>query len=100
GAHFPDTDTAYLNADSGILLSKVWKLAQDKGYQLGNLDATVICESPRLSPHIQEMRQHIADILHSPIQRISIKATSEEGLGISGSGGLAAHCVILLEKQG
>ena len=100
GAHFPDTDPAYLNADSGSLLTKVWKLAQDRGYQLGNLDATVICESPRLSPHIQKMRQRIADILHSPLERISIKATSEEGLGISGSGGIAAHCVILLEKQG
>lgn len=96
GALFPDSDPQYKDADSGQLLKQVWKLVQVQGYQLVNLDASILCEKPKLRPYIEAMRANISQLIQTPMDQISIKATSEEGLGISGSGGIAAHCVLIL----
>lgn len=96
GSHFPDQNPAYKDIDSRKLLRKVWKLISDKGASLINLDATIICQAPKLRPYIEPMRETIASDLKTDIANISIKATSEEGLGISGSGGIAAQCIVLL----
>lgn len=97
GKHFPDTDPAYKGADSLLLAEQVAKLVTRQGYRIGNIDATVLAQAPKLSPHIEAMRQKIADRLGITIDRVSIKATTEEGLGFTGSGeGIAAHAVCLL----
>lgn len=100
GKHFPDTDPAYKGADSIELLSKVGELMREQGYELCNLDATVLCERPKLRPYIDAMRQNIADALHVDLELVSIKATTEEGLGFTGEGlGMAAHAVCLIDKE-
>lgn len=99
GLHFPDNDPRWNDADSRELLRHVWALIKARGYRLVNLDATIICQSPKLMPFIESMRQNIAADLEADLSGISLKATTEEGLGISGSGGIAAHCVLLLEGQ-
>ena len=97
GKHFPDTDEQYKNIDSRILLSRTAELIREKGWQIGNIDATVIAQAPRLSPYIQEMRENIATVLNIPLNAISVKATTEEHLGFTGEGlGIAAHAVCLL----
>lgn len=96
GFHFPDTDATWKGADSLKLLAKTWQLVCSQGYRLGNLDATIICQEPKLRPYIDQMREILATSLDTDISRISIKATSEEGLGISGAGGIASHCVVCL----
>ncbi len=97
GKHFPDTDEQYKNIDSRILLSRTAELIREKGWQIGNIDATVIAQAPRLSPYIQEMRENIATVLNIPLDAISVKATTEEHLGFTGEGfGIAAHAVCLL----
>lgn len=97
GRHFPDTDPAFKGADSLKLLAHVMKLADERGYALGNLDATIIAQLPKMAPHIQAMRENIAGILHADISQVNVKATTEEGLGFSGAGeGIAAHAVVLL----
>lgn len=99
GKHFPDTDPAYKGADSLKLLAQVMKLADMRGYKLGNLDATIIAQLPKMAPHIQKMRDNIAIVLNADISQINIKATTEEGLGFSGAGeGIAAHAVVLMTK--
>ena len=99
GRHFPDTDPAYKGADSLKLLAQVMELAAGEGYRLGNLDATIIAQQPKMAPHIQSMRENIAKVLHADVSRVNVKATTEEGLGFSGAGeGIAAHAVLLLEK--
>ena len=97
GRHFPDTDAAYKGADSLKLLSHVMKLADSRGYRLGNLDATIIAQQPKMAPHIPAMRAHIATVLNVLIDQVNVKATTEEGLGFSGRGeGISAHAVVLM----
>ena len=98
GKHFPDTDEAYRGADSLVLASHVAKLLTEHGYRIGNIDATVIAQAPKLSPHIPSMRERMAVALGIAPGDINIKATTEEGLGFTGEKlGIAAHAVCLLE---
>jgi len=100
GKHFPDTDPKYAGADSLMLLRYVVELVQEQGYTLGNIDATVLCQEPKLAPYIPKMRKNIANACGVTITQISVKATTEEKLGFTGEGfGIAAHCICLLEKQ-
>ena len=97
GRHFPDTDAAYKGADSLKLLSHVMRLAEKRGYRLGNLDATIIAQQPKMAPHIPAMRSNIASVLNAPVEQVNVKATTEEGLGFSGRGeGISAHAVVLM----
>lgn len=97
GKHFPDSDAQYAGIDSRLLLVKVAELIREKGWQIGNIDATVIAQAPRLSPYIQEIRENIATALNLSLDAISVKATTEEHLGFTGEGlGIAAHAVCLL----
>ncbi len=98
GKHFPDTDPQYAGADSIALLRHVAALISEKGYRLGNLDATVLAQAPKLAPHIMQMRENLAAALGCDVSCVSVKATTEEGLGFTGNKeGIAAHCVCLLE---
>ena len=98
GLHFPDKDPAYLGACSLTLLSRVGALLKDRGYKIVNIDATVVAEAPKLRPYIDEMRQKIAASLGIETDRVSVKATTEEGLGFTGERlGIAAHAVCLIE---
>ena len=98
GKLFPDSNPAYKGADSLELTHRVAEVMTERGYHLGNIDATVIAEAPKLSPYILDMRQNIAAAFGVDIDRVSIKATTEEKLGFTGSGeGIAAHAVCLLE---
>ncbi len=100
GTHFPDHDPAYEGISSLILLQSCRKLLWECGYTVGNLDATIIAQQPKLAPYLPQMRQAIAKGLKVPIDRISIKATTEEGLGFSGrEEGIAASAVVLLEED-
>ncbi len=99
GKHFPDTDAAYKNADSLVLLSKVNDIIGAAGYRVSNVDATVIAQAPKLAPHILKMRENIAKALDTDLDAISVKATTEERLGFTGSGeGISAHAVCIIEK--
>ena len=98
GKLFPDTDDRYLGADSVALLREVDRRLTEAGYRLGNLDVTVIAQRPKLAPYINQMRQNLAAALRTELQNVSVKATTEEHLGFTGSGeGIAAHAVCLLE---
>ena len=99
GKLFPDTDDRYLGADSIALLREVDRRLTEAGYRLGNLDVTVIAQRPKLAPYINQMRQNLAAALRTELQNVSVKATTEEHLGFTGSGeGIAAHAVCLLEQ--
>ena len=99
GKHFPDTDIAYKDIRSTVLLEKCAMLMQKKGFSVVNLDATVIAQAPKLSPYIEDMRRIVANTLSADITRINIKATTEEKLGFTGNGeGISAHCVVLLKQ--
>lgn len=99
GKHFPDTDEKYKNADSLKLLKCVYELLKENGYHIVNLDATVLAQAPKLAPHIMKMRENIAKALDLDVDFVSVKATTEEGLGFTGAKqGIAAHCVCLIEK--
>lgn len=99
GKHFPDTDPAYKGADSLALTRAVAKLIAEHGYTVGNIDATILCQAPKLAPHIAAMRQNIADAFGVSLDAVSVKATTEEHLGFTGEGlGIAAHAVALLEN--
>lgn len=99
GKHFPDTDEAFKDADSLELLKKVGEIIANGGYKINNIDATVIAQAPKLSPFIDEMRNNIANALEINIDRVSVKATTEEKLGFTGAGeGIAAHSVCLVEE--
>ena len=99
GKLFPDNDDAYLGADSMELLKKVRDVLRVHGWRLGNLDATVIAQRPKLAPYIDTMRQNIAGVLETNVSNVSVKATPEERLGFTGSGeGIAAHAVCLIER--
>ena len=98
GQHFPDTDPAYKGADSLALTREVAKIITAHGYKVGNIDATILCQRPKLAPHIPAMRQNIADAFGLPLDAVSVKATTEEHLGFTGEGlGIAAHAVALIE---
>ncbi|WP_298438792.1 2-C-methyl-D-erythritol 2,4-cyclodiphosphate synthase [Geobacter sp.] len=100
GKHFPDTDPQYKGADSRKLLRHVMELAGQNGYRLGNLDATIVAQRPKLAPHIPEMRANIAADLGAETERINVKATTTEQLGFAGRGeGIAAYAVVLLERK-
>lgn len=100
GKHFPDTDPRYEGADSLMLLREVGRLLDETGYTVGNIDATVLCQAPKLAPHIPAMRQNIANALGLALDDVSVKATTEEHLGFTGEGlGIAAHAVALIEKK-
>ena len=99
GKLFPDTDAKYEGADSLILLRKVVTRLNTSGYRVVNVDSTVIAQAPKLAPYIQKMRSNIARTLDVKLDAVSVKATTEEGLGFSGEGlGIAAHAVCLIEK--
>ena len=101
GRHFPDTDPAYKGADSIELLRHVMKLADAKGYRIGNVDATVVAQRPKLAPFIREMRGNIARALATDEERVNVKATTTEELGFAGRGeGIASYAVALLERKG
>ena len=100
GRHFPDTDPAYAGADSLKLLDHVVELLEKKGYQVGNVDATILAQKPKLAPHIPAMRRHLADAFGLPVEAVSVKATTEEHLGFTGEGlGIAAHAVALIQPR-
>lgn len=100
GRHFPDSDPAYKGADSLKLLRHVMDLADGKGYQIGNVDVTVVAQRPKLAPFIQQMRQNIARTLSTEEERVNVKATTTEELGFAGRGeGIAAYAVALLEEK-
>lgn len=98
GKHFPDTDPKYKGADSIELLSHVGKLIDENNMLIGNIDATVIAQRPKLAPYIENMRNNIANALNIDINQINVKATTEEGLGFTGDGsGISAQAICLLE---
>ncbi len=99
GKLFPDRDPAYEGADSVELLREVVRLLRENGFRVGNVDCTVIAQRPRLAPHIPAMRRRLAEAMEIGPERVSVKATTEEGLGFSGDGsGVAAHAVALIEE--
>lgn len=99
GHAFPDNDPAYAGIDSMLLLAEVRDMLTEKGYTVGNVDATILAQRPKLAGHIPQMRRNIAQVLEVEEDCINVKATTEEGLGFTGSGeGMAAHAVALLER--
>ena len=99
GQHFPDTDNKYKNADSGSLLAKICELIKSKGYSIGNIDSVIVAQKPKLAPHIQAIRERLAEILQIDFNLISVKAKTEEGLGFTGTEqGISAYAVVGLEK--
>ena len=102
GKHFPDTDEEYKGADSMKLLEHVYNLITSKGYKIGNIDSTIIAQSPKMAPYIESMRSNISKVLNTDIDNINIKATTEEGLGFTGAKqGIASQsiCLLLLTSQ-
>lgn len=97
GMLFPDTDPAYKGADSMVLLMDVIQRMTSAGYKLGNLDITIIAEKPKLAPYIMEMRDNLAAVFGCELSQVSVKATTEEGLGLAGQG-IGAHANVLLMK--
>ena len=97
GKHFPDTDPKYKGADSLVLLQEVGKLLENECYIIENIDATIIAQAPKMRPHIDTMRQNIANALSIDISQVNVKATTEEGLGFTGSGeGISSQAICLL----
>ena len=100
GYHFPDTDPAYKGADSGKLLIAVGEMLTQKGYQVGNIDVTMIAQKPKLKDYIPQMAENIAACLGISPDRVNVKATTEEQLGFTGDGsGMRCHAVCLLEER-
>lgn len=97
GKHFPDNDNAFKDIDSRVLLRKTVALLKEKGYKIGNIDATVIAQKPKMAPHIDKMRQNIADDCGVKLDCVNVKATTEEGLGFTGRlEGISAHAVCVI----
>lgn len=97
GKHFPDTDPQYKGADSLKLLEHVGKLLEEKLYVIGNIDATIIAQRPKMAPHIPQMRENIARALKIEVDQVNVKATTEEGLGFTGTGeGISSQAIALL----
>ena len=100
GRHFPDTDAAFKDVDSAILLEKIWELVNERGYVLGNIDCTVIAERPKMSPHIHAIQARVAELLKADVSQVNVKATTSEKLGFTGrEEGIAAMATILLLKK-
>ena len=100
GKLFPDNDPVYEGADSLVLLQRVTEVLMENGYAVGNVDATVLAQRPKLAPHIPAVRERLAQAMGISTDQVSVKATTEEGLGFTGAGeGIAAHAVALIEKQ-
>lgn len=100
GMHFPDTDHVYSGADSIKLLKRVTEIISEKGYFVGNIDSTIICQAPKLAPHIDMMRKNIAEAIRCDISQVSVKATTEEKLGFTGAKeGISAHAVCVLCRK-
>ncbi|SDD59584.1 2-C-methyl-D-erythritol 2,4-cyclodiphosphate synthase/2-C-methyl-D-erythritol 4-phosphate cytidylyltransferase / 2-C-methyl-D-erythritol 2,4-cyclodiphosphate synthase [Terribacillus halophilus] len=99
GKHFPDTDPAFKDANSEVLLRHVWQLVKEKGYKLGNLDCTVIAQAPKMAPYIDQIRENVAGMLEAEPGQINVKATTTEQLGFTGrKEGIAAQAVVLLQQ--
>ena len=99
GQLFPDSDAAYAGAYSMLLLRRVTALLREHGWQVGNVDATMVAQAPRLAPYVPEMRRRLAEAMGLDVDCVSVKATTEERLGFTGSGeGMAAHAVALIER--
>ena len=97
GKHFPDTDPKYKGADSLMLMREVRRILDENGFEVGNVDATIIAQAPKMSPHIDTMRRNIADALGLDVSQVSVKATTEERLGFTGRGeGISAQAVALI----
>lgn len=100
GKHFPDTDPALSGVDSRELLKQVYQLVTDQRYHLGNLDLTIVAQTPKMAPHIDQMRRHIAADLSVAVNQVNVKATTTEKLGFAGrKEGIAAYAVVLLSQQ-
>ena len=100
GRHFPDTDEKFAGADSMKLLAEVVRLVREKGYRVGNVDATIVAQAPKLAPHIEKMAENIARVLGVERDCVNVKATTEERLGFTGSGeGMSAYAVAGIEKE-
>ena len=100
GRHFPDTDERFKGADSMKLLAEVVRLVREKGYRVGNVDATIVAQAPKLAPYIEEMTENIARVLGAGKDQVNVKATTEERLGFTGSGeGMSAYAVAGIEKD-
>ena len=100
GKHFPDTDPKYKGISSVVLLEHVYELMNEKGFHIGNLDATILAEKPKMAPHIMKMRENIAKSLHCDMDCVSVKATRGEKLGFVGNEeGIVSTCVCLLEEN-
>ena len=101
GKHFPDTDPQYKGISSMVLLEHCYQLMDKEGYEINNLDSIIMCEAPKMAPHIQKMRENVASKLHCDISQINIKATRGEKLGFVGrQEGMVAQAVVLLRKKG
>ena len=99
GKHFPDTDSKYEGISSILLLEHVGKLLEEHCYIIGNIDATIIAQRPKMRPHIDQMRENMAKALKLEVDQINVKATTEEGLGFTGSGeGISSHAICAVEK--
>lgn len=100
GKHFPDTDPEFKDADSAKLLEHVWSLVKSEGYSLVNADCTIIAQSPKMAPYIEDMRARIAGLLEATVEQVNVKATTTEKLGFTGrSEGIAAQAVVLLTRK-
>ncbi|CAM4484454.1 2-C-methyl-D-erythritol 2,4-cyclodiphosphate synthase [Paenibacillus tarimensis] len=100
GKHFPDTDPAFKDADSVKLLERVWVLAKERGYKLGNIDSTIIAQRPKMLPYIPQMTEVIARVLEADTEQVNVKATTTEQLGFPGRGeGIAAQSVVCLVRD-
>ena len=100
GSHFPDNDPAYKNIDSKILLAKCGELIAEKGYKISNIDSIICAQNPKMKPHIDNMQQTMANVLHIDVEDITVKATTTERLGFVGEEkGLAAYATVLIYKE-
>jgi 2-C-methyl-D-erythritol 2,4-cyclodiphosphate synthase len=100
GKHFPDTDDRYKDADSALLLKQVWELVKQQGYELVNLDCTIIAQKPKMALHIEQMKENIANLLEGEPSQVNVKATTTEKLGFTGrEEGIVAQAVVLLQKK-
>ena len=101
GKHFPDTDPRYKGISSMILLEHTYEMMKKEGYTIGNIDSIIMCEEPKMAPHIMQMRQNVAEVLHCDITQVNIKATRGEKLGFVGrKEGIVSQSVVLLNKEG
>ncbi|WP_228547566.1 2-C-methyl-D-erythritol 2,4-cyclodiphosphate synthase [Filobacillus milosensis] len=100
GKHFPDTDSAFKDFDSKQLLQEVWEMVESKGFELGNVDCTVIAQAPKMAPYIDDIRQQVAKLLKADLSQVNVKATTTEKLGFTGrKEGIASQATILIQRK-